>query len=406
MKLFQRLGIDTVQLVIGLPICKSPLERYRTTLNVRCLSFLGGYTIDVDSVRLLLTIRRSMTITRRDSSYQVYVCRGARRWRKSVATEQLARLLEAEWRLALLQGREPVIESDEEVSEESTDSSLGCMAERTFNLYWEGTKGAKTARSNINDIVRLVGDDLCITKLDQRVVNDLLSELRARELSPASINRKMAALGKVLSLAFEEGTIEKRPKLPRLKENNQRTKCFTQEELDSIYTHMETNGHNDVADFCRWLVETGMRVSEARRISWENSGMRDGVSRVYHTKTGDPRSLPLTSTARDLLCKRHERQVAMKQSLLDATPWESVSQSRLTYVWNQARENLGMTDPDCVPHSLRHTCASRLARSGVDLLSIKEWLGHRTLAMTLRYSHLSKNQLQSAKQALEVWSDE
>ena len=50
-------------------------------------------------------------------------------------------------------------------------------------------------------------------------------------------------------------------------------------------------------------------------------------------------------------------------------------------------------DPQVVPHVLRHTCASRLAQSGVDIKRIQEFLGHRTLSMTLRYAHLSPKHL-------------
>jgi len=293
------------------------------------------------------------------------------------------------------------------VSGEQRDTSLGALVNRTYSLYWQGTKGAKTAKSNSGDVTRLIGEDVCVTLINQKVVNDLLGSFKDRGLSPASINRKMASLGKVLSLALEEGIIAQKPKLPRLKENNQRVKCFTADELASLFNHMETKGHNDVAALCRWLLETGMRVSEARRLTWADSGLVEGSARIYHTKTEEPRSIPLTSEAIRVLAIRHKF-ISQTPGAIEpeSRPWESITQSRLTHVWNQAREELGFTDPDCVPHSLRHTCASRLARSGVDLLSIQKWLGHRTLAMTLRYSHLSQNQLEDAKQALEEWNED
>jgi len=58
--------------------------------------------------------------------------------------------------------------------------------------------------------------------------------------------------------------------------------------------------------------------------------------------------------------------------------------------------------PDFRWHDTRHTAASRLVMAGVDLFTVKEILGHKTLAMTARYSHLSPGH---QRQALERLAD-
>ena len=52
-------------------------------------------------------------------------------------------------------------------------------------------------------------------------------------------------------------------------------------------------------------------------------------------------------------------------------------------------------------HDPRHTAASFMAMAGVDLMSIKQILGHKTIQMTLRYSHLSPGHLRNAVAAID-----
>jgi integrase len=54
---------------------------------------------------------------------------------------------------------------------------------------------------------------------------------------------------------------------------------------------------------------------------------------------------------------------------------------------------------------LRHTCASRLAQAGVDIKRIQEFLGHKTLAMTLRYAHLTPKHLQVCADVINEIND-
>ena len=53
-------------------------------------------------------------------------------------------------------------------------------------------------------------------------------------------------------------------------------------------------------------------------------------------------------------------------------------------------------------HSLRHTTATRLIHKGIDLYTVKEWLGHSTIQITERYAHLNPGKLVQAANMLEV----
>ena len=67
-------------------------------------------------------------------------------------------------------------------------------------------------------------------------------------------------------------------------------------------------------------------------------------------------------------------------------------------VWNPARKRANLADLHW--HDLRHTFASRLVMAGVDLRTVQELMGHKTITMTLRYSHLSPIRQREAVQRL------
>jgi integrase len=62
-------------------------------------------------------------------------------------------------------------------------------------------------------------------------------------------------------------------------------------------------------------------------------------------------------------------------------------------------------DKGFVPHCLRHTCASRLAQSGVDQYTVQNWLGHTTSKMTARYSWLAPTHLIVGKEAIDRFNE-
>jgi integrase len=114
--------------------------------------------------------------------------------------------------------------------------------------------------------------------------------------------------------------------------------------------------------------------------------LKTGRALVQETKNGEQRTLPLAGKAlealRELRLQRSARsEYAFAQPSGAAGPYHHFNSH-----WYQALESAGISNFHF--HDLRHTTASMLAAQGASLLEIADVLGHKTLAMVKRYSHL------------------
>jgi integrase len=146
---------------------------------------------------------------------------------------------------------------------------------------------------------------------------------------------------------------------------------------------------------------TGFRRQELASLRAEDVDLQNGTISVAacYSKTGESRTLPLGPRLKAVLqdalpaCGSTSTMLVNEQG----RPWslDALSaQFRATCV--QARiGSLG-------PHVLRHTFASRLVMAGVDLRTVQELMGHKSIEMTLRYSHLSPHHKRTAMEALEA----
>jgi integrase len=251
------------------------------------------------------------------------------------------------------------------------------------DLLWEPGRHKETCMAyahEIQEIVRRRG----ITAFDNSLVDAIRAECRRRGNKNSTINRKLSLLGKLLRKHHRDGHLNRLPDLKKFPERNGRIRFLTRDEEQSIFSSLDAIDRH-YGNLARFLVNTGARVGEATSLRW--SDVEGTTATFWETKAQTPRSVPLSRAA--IAALEEERDCR------PIGPFHAVRYANFRNAWNRARAAAGFSrDPQVVPHILRHTCASRLAQAGVDIKRIQEFLGHKTLAMTLRYAHLAPRHLQ------------
>lgn len=142
-------------------------------------------------------------------------------------------------------------------------------------------------------------------------------------------------------------------------------------------------------------IYTGMREGELLRLRWSDVDLAAGRILVRESKTGRSRSVPVNPALRTILKAWRKLPEQKADGLVFGEP-DGTERVPLT-VRRRLAKALASADVRSVRfHDLRHTAASLLVSSGVDLLAVSRILGHAGVAMTARYSHLGADQLSAA----------
>ena len=268
--------------------------------------------------------------------------------------------------------------------------SVISLWDRYGDLLWEPGKHKETNRAYIQEIQQ-IADRHGICHFDNSLIDALRMECRKRGNRNSTINRKISCLGKLLRKYHRDGHIDRLPDLSKYPERNGRIRFLSYQEEKLLFESLDffDPHHGNLA---RFLVNTGARVGEALGLKW--SDVEGGNATFWETKANTPRTVPLSQAAAAVLqAERAGRTMG---------PFADIRYPRFRATWLKAKKKAGLAqDPQVVPHILRHTCASRLAQNGIDIKRIQEFLGHRTLAMTMRYAHLAPKHLQVCAEALD-----
>ncbi len=212
------------------------------------------------------------------------------------------------------------------------------------------------------------------------------------ERSGPDVNRAMAALSSALTYAVKElEWLEENPmtRVRKFKESDGRVRYLTETELPELLKACRASKHDHLLLAVLLSLSTGGRQSEIMTLTWKQIDLKNQTATLLDTKNGTMRSLPIVGEAFDLLTARAKVRKIDDDRLFPAGPRAKTKEAfaDLRAPWSAALKVAKITDFHW--HDLRHTCASYMAMSGVSQLEMAKLLGHKTLAMTMRYSHLS-----------------
>ena len=185
------------------------------------------------------------------------------------------------------------------------------------------------------------------------------------------------------------------------KPKNQRQRFLSAQEADKLIDALKARSVQ-LAEVALFGLLTGCRLREIFGLTWSNVDFSHGHLTVLDSKNGDARHIALTDPIRSLL-----------EGLSKGTPTDPLFKNRkggrvgwLSKVFKSVVDstglNNGITDSrqKVTFHTLRHTYASWAVMKGVPLFVVGKSLGHKTLTMTERYSHLAPGSLDEAFQAV------
>ena len=182
--------------------------------------------------------------------------------------------------------------------------------------------------------------------------------------------------------AIEGGKAGSNPvaKVKFLKENNARCRILEVDERERLRVEIHPRIRR-IYDFAR---HTGLRQGEIFRLKWKDLDLRGGFLRVGEAKSGESRTIPLNATARALLESIPYR---LDGGYVFCRPQDGEAIQSIRTGFKGALRRGGIEDYRF--HDTRHEFASALAMAGGDLNTIRELLGHKTMRMVMRYSHLT-----------------
>jgi integrase len=304
------------------------------------------------------------------------------------ANKEAARQIESAHRIRLAKGEAGIVER------EPAPTLRGFSDKFLQQIRMDCASKPRTVEFYESKLARiLTSSEMADARLDLIDENRIEAYKRARAVqatrrktptAPASINRELATLRRLLRMAAGWKVIAAAPRIKLLRGESPREFVLSREDearyLDALPP--------DMRPLCTFLLDTGLRMGEAISLEWSSVRLREQPGyvtvRAVLAKGRKTRSIDLTPRARRVL-----EAIKGRADLVFRNPdGEALYLTWLDQQHAEVRTLLAFPE-DFVLHSLRHTFGTRLGETGADIRTIMELMGHASLAVAQKYVHPS-----------------
>lgn len=251
-------------------------------------------------------------------------------------------------------------------------------------LYLEYSRINKKSTTNdiayTREILKFFGVNTNIEEITPALIEDFKKHLLSKDLSKSTVNRYLQAFSKLLNICVDNELLQVNPmrKVNLLKTENHTIRVLSKTEEIALFKILPL--------WLKYIVicalKTGMRKSEILTLKWLNIDFKTNCIELLNTKSGKKRKIPLSNKLREVFLEIKKTNTSEYVFINPQTGdrYIDIKKSFNTAVKKADIKNFRF-------HDLRHTFATRLIEMGVDIVVVKELLGHASISTTMIYVH-------------------
>ncbi len=242
--------------------------------------------------------------------------------------------------------------------------------------------------------------------LKQRKLTEV-DKKTGRVLAPKTVQHILATARHIFNHAIKNELIKNltnpigsgRVRMPKVE--NQKIGFFTKEKAQELLELLQQRENQRLYELTTLLLFTGARFSEVARLTWSDINFNTNLIYFSSSKDGNARYIKMSNRVIEVVNSLYKNKINnLVIPTINGNKYEKMPKEWQIEVDKLIPGNDNANKDRLTTHSLRHSHASWLAQSGVDILHIKEQLGHKKIETTMRYSHLIDDRRHQATERL------